>query len=76
MPRVSEWPYKEREQLIDMVQKNPQLGNPKLPEYMRTDKGDDLWKQIGVVLNRDCKCFLFLFICVRPKEVSAFVQET
>ena len=23
MPRVSEWPYKEREQLIDMVQKNP-----------------------------------------------------
>ena len=42
----------EREKLIDLVEKNPQLWNPKLLDYMRTDKTDDLWKKLGSEMDK------------------------
>ena len=52
MPRKSSRSDEDREQLIDLVSKNPILWQNDLPDHMRTDKNDDVWNGIGKVMGK------------------------
>ena len=51
MVRPSKWLITEREQLIDLVAKNPSLWQTNLPEYLQKEKLADIWTKIRSVLS-------------------------